>query len=79
MKTTIRAIGAMLTMALLAPPATTQTDRQSQAFKLHNIFGSNMAFPTDKSDIIEGFSVADEDGKFYMAHTRYEPWGKDET
>lgn len=34
--------------------------------------------PDDKNDIIEGFSVAGEDGKFYMAHARYEPWGKDE-
>jgi sialate O-acetylesterase len=35
--------------------------------------------PVDKNDILEGFSVAGEDGKFYMAHARYEPWGKDET
>jgi sialate O-acetylesterase len=32
----------------------------------------------DGDDILEGFSVAGEDGKFYMAHARYEPWTKDE-
>jgi sialate O-acetylesterase len=35
--------------------------------------------PDDGSRILEGFSVAGEDGKFYMAHARYEPWGKNET
>jgi len=35
--------------------------------------------PDDGNDIIEGFSVAGEDGKFYMAHARYEPWEKNET
>ena len=33
----------------------------------------------NKSPVLEGFSVAGEDGKFYMAHARYEPWGKNET
>jgi sialate O-acetylesterase len=32
--------------------------------------------PDDGNDILEGFSVAGEDGKFYMAHARYEPWDK---
>lgn len=32
--------------------------------------------PDDRNEIIEGFSVAGEDGKFYMAHARYEPWDK---
>jgi sialate O-acetylesterase len=35
--------------------------------------------PDDGNDLIEGFSIAGEDGKFYMAHARYEPWTKDET
>jgi sialate O-acetylesterase len=35
--------------------------------------------PDDGSSILEGFSIAGEDGKFFMAHARYEPWGKDET
>jgi sialate O-acetylesterase len=34
--------------------------------------------PDDKNDILEGFSVAGEDGKFYLAHARYEPWEKSE-
>ena len=35
--------------------------------------------PDDGNSILEGFSVAGEDGKFYMAYARYEPWGRDET
>jgi len=35
--------------------------------------------PDDSSPVLEGFSLAGEDGKFYMAHARYEPWGKKET
>jgi sialate O-acetylesterase len=35
--------------------------------------------PDDGNDIIEGFSVAGEDGKYYMAHARYEPWEKNES
>ncbi|MCL4204155.1 MAG: hypothetical protein KJ000_16865 [Pirellulaceae bacterium] len=35
--------------------------------------------PDDGSRVLEGFSLAGEDGKFYMAHARYEPWDKDET
>jgi sialate O-acetylesterase len=35
--------------------------------------------PDDGSSILEGFSIAGEDGKFYMAHARYEPWDKTET
>jgi sialate O-acetylesterase len=34
--------------------------------------------PDDGNNILEGFSVAGEDGKFYMAYARHEPWGKDE-
>lgn len=34
--------------------------------------------PDDGSDILEGFSIAGEDGKFYMAYARYEPWSKEE-
>jgi hypothetical protein len=41
MKTTIRTLSAILAMALLAPLSTAQSDRQSQPFKLHNIFGSH--------------------------------------
>jgi sialate O-acetylesterase len=33
----------------------------------------------DGNRILEGYSIAGEDGKFYMAHARYEPWGKNET
>ena len=33
----------------------------------------------DGNTSLEGFSVAGEDGKFYLAHARYEPWGKNET
>ena len=32
--------------------------------------------PDDGSKIPRGFSIAGEDGKFYMAHARYEPWEK---
>jgi sialate O-acetylesterase len=35
--------------------------------------------PDDGSRILEGFSVAGEDGKFYMAYARYEPWKKEDT
>jgi sialate O-acetylesterase len=35
--------------------------------------------PDDGDSILEGFSVAGENGRFYLAHARYEPWGKDET
>ena len=34
--------------------------------------------PDDGGTILEGFSVAGEDGKFYMAHARYEPWSKED-
>jgi sialate O-acetylesterase len=32
----------------------------------------------DGNSILEGFALAGEDGKFYMAHARYEPWAKEE-
>ncbi len=32
--------------------------------------------PDDGSTILEGFSVAGEDGRFFMAHARHEPWEK---
>lgn len=35
--------------------------------------------PDDGNSILEGFSLAGEDGKFYKAHARYEPWGKKDT
>jgi sialate O-acetylesterase len=35
--------------------------------------------PDDGSRILEGFSVAGEDGKFYMAYARYVPWDKKDT
>jgi sialate O-acetylesterase len=35
--------------------------------------------PDDGSRMIEGFSIAGEDGKFYMAYARYEPWKKEDT
>lgn len=35
--------------------------------------------PDDGSRILEGFSVAGEDGKYYMAYARYEPWEKKDT
>lgn len=33
-------------------------------------------FPDDRNSIPRGFSVAGEDGKFYMAHARYQDWDK---
>jgi sialate O-acetylesterase len=32
--------------------------------------------PDDRNSIVEGFSIAGEDGKFYMAHARYQDWGE---
>jgi sialate O-acetylesterase len=32
--------------------------------------------PDDANTILEGFAIAGEDGRFYMAHARYEPWDK---
>jgi sialate O-acetylesterase len=32
--------------------------------------------PDDGSNILEGFSIADESGKFYLAYARYQPWEK---
>jgi sialate O-acetylesterase len=34
--------------------------------------------PDDENSIPEGFSIAGEDGKYYMAHARYESWEKSE-
>jgi len=45
---TIPTLAAILAMALLAPLATAQSDRQSQAFKLHNIFSKDMVLQRDK-------------------------------
>jgi sialate O-acetylesterase len=56
MKTTIHSLAAILAMALLAPLSTAQSDRQSQAFKLHNIFGSNMVLQRDKPIKVWGWA-----------------------
>jgi sialate O-acetylesterase len=56
MKTAIRALGAMLAMALLAPLATAQSDRQSKPFKLHNIFGADMVLQRGKPIKVWGWA-----------------------
>jgi sialate O-acetylesterase len=56
MKTTIRALGAMLAMALLAPLSTAQSDRQSKPFKLHNIFGADMVLQRGKPIKVWGWA-----------------------
>jgi sialate O-acetylesterase len=56
MKTIIRSLGFILAIALLAPLSTAQSDRQSQAFKLHNIFGSNMVLQRDKPIKVWGWA-----------------------
>ncbi len=56
MKTTIHTIAAILAMALLAPLATAQSDRQSQPFKLHNIFSKDMILQRGKPIKVWGWA-----------------------
>jgi sialate O-acetylesterase len=56
MKTTIQSLAAILAMALLAPLATAQSDRQSQAFKLHNIFSKDMILQRGKPIKVWGWA-----------------------
>ncbi|HEX5790152.1 MAG TPA: sialate O-acetylesterase [Luteolibacter sp.] len=56
MKTNIRILCAMLAMALVTPIAKAQTSRQSQPFKLHNIFGSGMVLQRDKPIKVWGWA-----------------------
>jgi len=56
MRTSIPILAAILAMALLAPLATAQTDRQSQGFKLHNIFSKDMILQRDKPIKVWGWA-----------------------
>ncbi len=56
MRKNIPTLAVMLVMALLAPLATAQTHRQSQAFKLHNIFSKDMILQRDKPIKVWGWA-----------------------
>ena len=56
MKANIRILSAMIAMALVTPLATAQSNRQSQPFKLHNIFGSGMVLQRDKPIKVWGWA-----------------------
>ncbi len=56
MKTTLHTLAAILAMALLAPLATAQSDRQSQGFKLHNIFSKDMILQRGKPIKVWGWA-----------------------
>lgn len=56
MITHIRILSAMLTMVMVTPLATAQSNRQSQPFKLHNIFGSGMVLQRDKPIKVWGWA-----------------------
>jgi hypothetical protein len=56
MRTTIRSLAAIIAMAFLTTLCPGQSDRQSKAFKLHNIFSKDMVPQRDKPIKIWGWA-----------------------
>ncbi|QTN32069.1 hypothetical protein HZ994_06895 [Akkermansiaceae bacterium] len=56
MQSRIHSLAALLLMASLATLCPAQSDRQSQPFKLHNIFGSGMVLQRDKPIKVWGWA-----------------------
>ena len=56
MKYSLTRIATLITLMALALPAAAQEDRQSRAFKAHNIFGSNMVLQRGKPIKVWGWA-----------------------